>query len=81
MRTAIIPSACSWLTTAATRLACRRAKAAFPELEVLSNERNLGFAAACNRGLAAAHTRYAVLLNDDTHVEPNWARSPRRHGR
>ena len=50
----------------------QRAKAAFPELAILRNERNLGFAAACNRGLAAAHTRYAVLLNDDTHVEPNW---------
>ena len=50
----------------------QRAKAAFPALEVLPNERNLGFAAACNRGLAATQTRYAVLLNDDTRVEPNW---------
>lgn len=50
----------------------QRAKAAFPALAVLRNERNLGFAAACNRGLAAVRTRYAVLLNDDTRVGPNW---------
>jgi GT2 family glycosyltransferase len=32
---------------------------------------NLGFAAACNRGLAMALGRHAMLLNPDTEVQPN----------
>ena len=50
----------------------QRAMAAFPQIEILRNERNLGFTGSCNRGLAATQTRYAILLNDDTRVEPNW---------
>jgi GT2 family glycosyltransferase len=50
----------------------QRAQAEFPQIEVLRNERNLGFTGSCNRGLEAAQTRYAVLLNDDTRVEPGW---------
>lgn len=50
----------------------QRARAAFPQIEVLHNERNIGFTGSCNRGLERAQTRYAILLNDDTRVEPNW---------
>jgi GT2 family glycosyltransferase len=50
----------------------QRAVQAFPRIEVLSNERNLGFSASCNRGLEAAASPYAVLLNDDTRVAPGW---------
>ncbi|MCC7262191.1 MAG: glycosyltransferase family 2 protein, partial [Candidatus Latescibacteria bacterium] len=35
---------------------------------------NLGFTVSCNRGLARAHSRYAVLLNDDTIVAADWLR-------
>jgi GT2 family glycosyltransferase len=49
-----------------------RARAVFPQIEILRNERNLGFCAACNRGLQTVRTRYAVLLNDDTRVTPGW---------
>ena len=52
----------------------RAARERFPQIEVLRNERNLGFSQACNRGLAEASTRYAVLLNDDTRVTPDWLR-------
>lgn len=48
------------------------AKARFPEIKVLRNARNLGFAASCNRGLAAAEGRYVVLLNNDVEVQSGW---------
>ena len=50
----------------------RTAMDRYPQIEVLRNERNLGFCASCNRGLEASRTTYAVLLNDDTRVAENW---------
>ena len=50
----------------------QQARAAFPQVNVLRNDRNLGFSASCNRGLKAADTRFAVLLNDDTRVTAGW---------
>ena len=50
----------------------QQARAAFPQVRILRNERNLGFSASCNRGLKAADTRFAVLLNDDTRVTAGW---------
>ena len=50
----------------------QRARADFPQIEILRNEHNLGFTGSCNRGLETAQTRYAILLNDDTRVEPDW---------
>jgi GT2 family glycosyltransferase len=41
-------------------------------LRVVQNESNLGFARACNQGLAAASGRWLVLLNNDTRPEPQW---------
>jgi GT2 family glycosyltransferase len=46
---------------------------AFPGVTILRNERPLGFAAAANRGIAAATGDVIELLNDDTEVEPGWA--------
>jgi GT2 family glycosyltransferase/glycosyltransferase involved in cell wall biosynthesis len=42
---------------------------------VLLNDRNLGFAAGNNVGLAAATGEYLVLLNNDTYVTPGWVRT------
>ena len=56
----------------------QQAQAAFPQITILRNESNLGFSASCNRGLKAADTRYAVLLNDDTRVTAGWL-SPMVH--
>jgi GT2 family glycosyltransferase len=50
----------------------QQARKTFPQIEILRNERNLGFCASCNRGLLAARSRYVILLNDDTRVTPNW---------
>jgi GT2 family glycosyltransferase len=41
-------------------------------VRVLRNERNRGFAAACNQGMAAAKGELLVLLNNDTIVPPGW---------
>ena len=42
----------------------------FPEVELIVNAENRGFAAASNQALAAAEGRYLLLLNPDTVVPP-----------
>ncbi len=39
---------------------------------LLENERNMGFAATVNRGMALSRTADVVLLNSDTEVAGNW---------
>jgi GT2 family glycosyltransferase len=46
------------------------AEAQFPTVRCVRAERNLGFAGGCNRGLALATGRHAMLLNPDTEVLP-----------
>lgn len=41
-----------------------------PEVTVLENPRNLGFAAAANRGIAGCAAPYVLLLNPDARVSP-----------
>lgn len=48
--------------------------ARYPDLRVLRNERNEGFATACNQGIEAAGGELVLLLNDDTVVEPGALR-------
>lgn len=46
----------------------------FPQVEVLHNERNLGFARACNRGIETAlagGAAFVALVNSDVVVAPN----------
>jgi GT2 family glycosyltransferase len=43
----------------------------FPEVELIANAENRGFAAASNQALAAAEGRYLLLLNPDTVVPPH----------
>ena len=52
--------------------ALETARSRFPRVEILRNDRRLGFTGSCNRGLEAAETPFALLLNDDTRVTPGW---------
>lgn len=47
-------------------------------VSVLHNERNRGFTATANRGIAEAGRADVVLLNADTEVGPNWLTGLRR---
>src|SRR5947209_1984173 len=44
----------------------------FPFVRVITNEENLGFAAANNQGAALARGTYLLLLNNDTEPQPGW---------
>ncbi len=49
-----------------------RVEQAFPEVELIENGANLGFARGNNRALRVATEPYLGLLNPDTEVEPDW---------
>lgn len=38
----------------------------FPDILLITNEENRGYAAACNQGIQASHGEYLLLLNPDT---------------
>lgn len=43
----------------------------FPDCRVVSNNANLGFAAACNRGAEAAEGEYLLFVNPDLEIDPD----------
>lgn len=43
----------------------------FPNVRVIHNERNIGFGAACNVGINASTSRFILILNPDTFVQPD----------
>jgi N-acetylglucosaminyl-diphospho-decaprenol L-rhamnosyltransferase len=50
-----------------------RIAARFPEVELLRNPVNVGFAASCNRGIAHGSAPVVLLLNSDVVAEPRLA--------
>jgi GT2 family glycosyltransferase len=44
----------------------------FPDVRVVANASNVGFAAATNQGLRESHGRYLLLLNPDTRATPDF---------
>lgn len=44
----------------------------YPQVKLVSNARNLGFAGGNNAGARAATTDYIAFLNNDAHVDPDW---------
>jgi GT2 family glycosyltransferase len=44
----------------------------FPQVRVIVNQENLGFAAANNQAIRATDSEFVATLNNDTEVEPNW---------
>lgn len=49
------------------------------QAQLVLNDRNLGFAAGNNIGLARATGEFVVVLNNDTQVTPGWVRTLLRH--
>ncbi len=43
-----------------------------PDVKVILNEKNLGFAKGCNQGIEAAAGDNLLFLNNDTMVTKNW---------
>jgi len=44
----------------------------FPEVMIIHNEENLGFAAGNNVAIRATRGNYIATLNNDTQVDPHW---------
>ncbi|MBE3087220.1 MAG: glycosyltransferase family 2 protein, partial [Bacteroidetes bacterium] len=44
----------------------------YPEIKVIKNDFNKGFAVANNQGARAANGEYVAFLNNDTKVDANW---------
>lgn len=50
-----------------------RVQREFPEVTLLRNAANSGFATSCNNGIRAGHAPYVVLLNSDVVAAPEMA--------
>ncbi|HEX7601468.1 MAG TPA: glycosyltransferase family 2 protein [Polyangiaceae bacterium] len=48
-------------------------RAEFPEVKLLREAENLGFAEACNLGIDASCGPWVAMLNNDATAEPKWA--------
>ena len=44
----------------------------YPQVRLIVNQRNLGFAAANNQAIRASGSEFVATLNNDTEVEPGW---------
>ncbi|MDE6739682.1 MAG: glycosyltransferase family 2 protein [Lachnospiraceae bacterium] len=53
----------------------REAVQQFPEVELISLDRNYGFCKAVNEGIEASKTTYVILLNNDTEVQAGFVRA------
>ena len=51
----------------------------FDQVRVVRHDRNMGFAASCNDGAAAATGEWLVFLNNDTLPQPGWLDALLRH--
>ena len=61
-----------WVQDNASRDNVDRVKTLFPEVRLIRNESNLGFARAVNRSLLQGSAPYILILNPDTIVGPGF---------
>ena len=50
----------------------KRLKDSFPEIQLIQNNENLGFAGGNNLGIAQAKGEYLLFINNDVEVLPNF---------
>ena len=50
-------------------------KSNFPDVKLIENDRNDGYAGGCNIGADLAQGKYLIFLNNDTIQNPNWISS------
>jgi len=50
-------------------------KGKFPNITLIENDRNFGFAAAVNQGIRASDTKYVILLNNDAFARKGFVRA------
>lgn len=43
----------------------------YPEIQIIENKKNLGFASAVNQGIKTSKSEYVFLLNNDIELEPD----------
>ncbi len=47
----------------------------FPQVKIISLQKNFGFAKAINEGVKVSTLKYVVFLNNDTEVDKSWLKS------
>jgi GT2 family glycosyltransferase len=47
-------------------------KAFYPDVMIIQNERNMGFAGPCNQAARCSQSEYLAFLNNDTRVDSEW---------
>lgn len=57
---------------ASTDNAIVQAKAKFPSIQVVRNDKNTGFGAGCNLGAASANREFLVFINPDASMLEGW---------
>ncbi len=62
----------AWIEERMADAARARGVAHFPDMRLIVNRHNEGFAKSCNTGAGVARGRVVVLLNSDANPEPEW---------
>ncbi len=62
------------IDNASTDGSCEYVAHAFPEVRLVRNDANLGYAGANNLGFQLARGEYIAVLNPDTEVRADWLR-------
>tara|TARA_Y100000996_G_scaffold63310_1_gene42891 strand:+ start:279 stop:1328 length:1050 start_codon:yes stop_codon:yes gene_type:complete len=47
-------------------------KNTYPQVKLIENDKNYGYAGGCNRGALEANGDYLIFLNNDTIQDPDW---------
>lgn len=63
-----VPSTVTVVDNASTDGTTEAVSGSFPNVTVIANARNRGFAAACNQGITTTAGRYILILNADTRL-------------